>query len=243
MFSPQQNDFSRPSVDPHRWRTSRGWIALATFCFWCLRVAQEPGNGQYAPTNQAISNRATTAGIRAAAALWQQSNPQQAYPEQSAPAQPIRGRQPEGPIDPQQVHSGVTDRAATQCTGSGATGGADALYPDAMVAQVLTAATYPEQVAGADRWRRRKAMRLPIRLRGANVTLDPSVKALTAYPQVLRRWTRICIGLRTGQRLLQPTEDYSSGAVLRQRAQRREICRALRRRRSVTIRATSCLLR
>ena len=38
-----------------------------------------------------------------------------------------------------------------------------ALYPDALVAQVLAASTYPEQVADADRWQRAGAMRLLIR--------------------------------------------------------------------------------
>ncbi len=39
-----------------------------------------------------------------------------------------------------------------------------ALYPDPLVAQVVTASTYPAQVVDADHWRQARAMRLPNRL-------------------------------------------------------------------------------
>ena len=62
-----------------------------------------------------------------------------------------------------------------------------ALYPDALVAQVLAAATYPDQIVEADRW-----MQQHPGLQGEQLgqevdkqPWDPSVKALTEFPSVL----------------------------------------------------------
>ena len=62
-----------------------------------------------------------------------------------------------------------------------------ALYPDSLVAQILSAATFPEQVVEADRW-----VQAHPDLKGDALakavdeqTWDPSVKALTAFPSVL----------------------------------------------------------
>jgi hypothetical protein len=62
-----------------------------------------------------------------------------------------------------------------------------ALYPDALVAQVLAAASYPDQVAFADDWLAQNQ-----NLQGTALTQqvdqqswDPSVKALTQFPSVL----------------------------------------------------------
>jgi uncharacterized protein DUF3300 len=62
-----------------------------------------------------------------------------------------------------------------------------ALYPDALLAQVLTSSTYPDQVVDADRWRRTQgyASSDQIAERADAQPWDPSVKALTAFPQVL----------------------------------------------------------
>jgi hypothetical protein len=62
-----------------------------------------------------------------------------------------------------------------------------ALYPDTLVAQMLTAATYPLQVVDADRWRQAQGNAYADQIAGgADVRpWDPSVKALTAFPQVL----------------------------------------------------------
>src|ERR1700677_2669580 len=72
-----------------------------------------------------------------------------------------------------------------------------ALYPDPLVAQVLTASTYPAQVADADRWRQAQGYAPAEQIAGGadSQNWDPSVKALTAFPQVLAemdrnmRWT------------------------------------------------------
>jgi uncharacterized membrane protein YgcG len=62
-----------------------------------------------------------------------------------------------------------------------------ALYPDSLVAQILAACTFPEQVVEADRW-----VQTHPDLRGDALgqavdqqPWDPSVKALTAFPSVL----------------------------------------------------------
>jgi uncharacterized membrane protein YgcG len=62
-----------------------------------------------------------------------------------------------------------------------------ALYPDSLVAQILAASTFPEQVVEADRW-----VQAHPDLQGADLgkaadqqPWDPSVKALVAFPSVL----------------------------------------------------------
>jgi hypothetical protein len=62
-----------------------------------------------------------------------------------------------------------------------------ALYPDSLVAQILAASTFPEQVVEADRW-----VQSHPELKGEALAQaadqqpwDPSVKALTAFPSVL----------------------------------------------------------
>jgi len=62
-----------------------------------------------------------------------------------------------------------------------------ALYPDSLVAQILAASTFPEQVVEADRW-----VQANPDLKGTDLgnaadqqPWDPSVKALTAFPSVL----------------------------------------------------------
>src|SRR5271166_5287385 len=62
-----------------------------------------------------------------------------------------------------------------------------ALYPDSLVAQILAASTFPEQVVEADRW-----VQAHPDLKGTDLgnaveqqPWDPSVKALTGFPSVL----------------------------------------------------------
>jgi len=62
-----------------------------------------------------------------------------------------------------------------------------ALYPDLMVAQILTASTYPTQIVEADRWLQNNKD-----LKGQQLAdavdaqpWDPSVRSITAYPPVL----------------------------------------------------------
>ncbi len=67
-----------------------------------------------------------------------------------------------------------------------------ALYPDALVAQVLAASTYPSQVLDADRWRQAQGYASPGQIAaGADMqSWDPAVKALTPFPRVLEQMSR-----------------------------------------------------
>jgi Protein of unknown function (DUF3300) len=62
-----------------------------------------------------------------------------------------------------------------------------ALYPDALVAQVLSASTFPDQVALAQNWlQEHKSLTGNALMQEVDKqTWDPSVKALTAFPSVL----------------------------------------------------------
>ena len=62
-----------------------------------------------------------------------------------------------------------------------------ALYPDALLAQVLMASTYPIEVVQASRWAKSNPKLSGQALENAmqNEPWDPSVKSLTAVPQVL----------------------------------------------------------
>jgi uncharacterized membrane protein YgcG len=62
-----------------------------------------------------------------------------------------------------------------------------ALYPDALVAQILSAATYPDQIAVANSWlQQNKNLTGSALGKAVNAqSWDPSVKALTQFPSVL----------------------------------------------------------
>jgi hypothetical protein len=62
-----------------------------------------------------------------------------------------------------------------------------ALYPDALVAQILAGATYPSQVVEADRWlQQHKDLTGDTRAHAVDSqSWDPSVKALTQFPGLL----------------------------------------------------------
>ncbi len=62
-----------------------------------------------------------------------------------------------------------------------------ALYPDSLVAQILGAATFPDQIATAASWLQQNSSLTGTNLMKAvdNQPWDPSVKALTQFPSVL----------------------------------------------------------
>src|SRR5579862_7903612 len=126
----------------------------------------DPYNGQEAP------NPPSDYGLQPSAQQpypdTTQPYPQQAYGPALTPAQPLNAGQLEQLVAP------------------------IALYPDALVAQVLAASTYPGQVADADQWRQTQGYNSPEQVAaGADVqNWDPSVKALTAFPQVLAQMDR-----------------------------------------------------
>jgi len=98
-----------------------------------------------------------------------------------------------------------------------------ALYPDPLVAQVVTASTYPAQVVDADHWRQAMGYAPAEQIAaGADAQgWDPSVKALTAFPQVLAemdrnlRWTTDLGNAYYNQ----PQDILEAVQVMRQRAQ------------------------
>jgi Protein of unknown function (DUF3300) len=99
-----------------------------------------------------------------------QNYPQQGYPQDGEP-------QPAGPsqgLAPDQLEQLVAPVA---------------LYPDALLAQVLAASTFPEQVVDANRFSASQTGASPdqIAQEADAQPWDPSVKGLTAFPQVLQQ--------------------------------------------------------
>jgi len=98
-----------------------------------------------------------------------------------------------------------------------------ALYPDALVAQILAAATYPAQVVEANRWLPQHA-----NLQGNQLAAEvdkqswePSVKALTQFPSVLANMdTNLSWTSALGDAYFnQPHEVLNAVQEMRQRAQ------------------------
>jgi hypothetical protein len=99
-----------------------------------------------------------------------------------------------------------------------------ALYPDSLVAQILAASTYPAQVIAADNWLHSLGYATPDQIAygaDAQADWDPSVKALTAFPQVLDlmnhdlRWTTDLGNAYYNQ----PQDVLQTIQVMRQRAE------------------------
>jgi hypothetical protein len=97
-----------------------------------------------------------------------------------------------------------------------------ALYPDALVAQILGAATYPTQIAEADHFVRRNGGAPPEQFAGMvdSQPWDPSVKALTAFPSVLANLNRnLDWTSRLGNAYYnQPQDVMNAVQAMRQRA-------------------------
>ena len=141
---------------------------------------------------------------------------QQSYPQQPAYAAPQEyAPQPYGA--PQSQPKGLDASRLEQLVAP------IALYPDALVAQVLAAATYPAQVAEADRWLAAQGAASAYDIAGGadSQPWDPSVKALTAFPQVLAELDRnINWTTDLGNAYFnQPQDVLQAVQILRQRAQ------------------------
>src|ERR1700683_4396744 len=103
--------------------------------------------------------------------LWAQDQPQ-AQDQPPAQAPPPPGQPPTAPLTSQQLQELVAPIA---------------LYPDALVAQILAASAYPTQIVEAERFLQQNPDLKGTAL-GAEVDKqdwDPSVKALTQFPSVL----------------------------------------------------------
>ncbi len=129
-----------------------------------------------------------------------QGYPQQGYGQQLASAQPV---------SPEQLTQLIAPIA---------------LYPDGLVAQILAASTYPAQIAAADQWFRSMGGAPPEEIASAadaQSSWDPSVKALTAFPQVLQwlagnlQWTTSLGNAYYNQ----PQDVLQTIQVMRERAQ------------------------
>jgi uncharacterized membrane protein YgcG len=85
------------------------------------------------------------------------------------------------------ANGGATEAAPMSATELQALVAPIALYPDALVAQILAAATFPDQVAIADYWlQQSKSLSGQALMRAVNnQSWDASVKALTQFPSVL----------------------------------------------------------
>jgi hypothetical protein len=99
-----------------------------------------------------------------------------------------------------------------------------ALYPDALVAQILAAATYPTQIVEADRWMQRHS-----NLKGEELAKevdkqdwDPSVKALTQFPSVLENMDKnLAWTSSLGEAYVNEPQDVTDGVQqMRQEAQK-----------------------
>ena len=143
---------------------------------------------------------------------------QQAYPQQP----PYDAQQPyaQQQVYPQQGYGQMQPLNADQLEQLVAP---IALYPDALIAQVLAASTYPAQVAQADQWRQAQGYAPGEQIAaGADAqNWDPSVKGLTAFPQVLaemdrnQSWTTAL-----GNAYYNQSQDVLQAVqVMRQRAQ------------------------
>ena len=125
--------------------------------------------------------------------------------DQSAPQTPVQA----SPLTPEQLQQLVAPIA---------------LYPDALVAQILAASTYPDQVVEADRWLQQNP-----NLKGEELgqavdkqPWDPSVKALTEFPSVLANmdknlsWTS-----SLGDAYVNQSQDVMNAVqVIRERAEK-----------------------
>src|SRR6185437_11327724 len=158
----------------------------------------------------------------------QQQDPGQQYAEQGSPDDGYSSQgddQPAyGPDDqPQQYATQPTQQAlgAQQLEQLVAP---IALYPDQLLAQMLTASTYPAQITAADQWLRQMNGASPEQVASAvsaQTEWDPSIRALTAFPKVLDmlnsnlQWTAALGNAYYNQ----PQDVLNTVQVLRDRAQ------------------------
>ncbi|MGP8246784.1 MAG: DUF3300 domain-containing protein [Bryobacteraceae bacterium] len=110
------------------------------------------------------------------AGLYAQTPPEQ-MPQEQAPPEQMPPPAGYAPMDAMQLDQLVAPIA---------------LYPDSLVAQVLTAATFPQQVSEASNWMHQYGGMPPDQLANAvnGMPWDPSVKALIEFPSVLDNMAR-----------------------------------------------------
>jgi hypothetical protein len=155
----------------------------------------------------------------------QQGYPSPAYPSPAYQAPGYQGPAYPGPAYPQQGYgqqlAQMQPLSPDQLTQLVAP---IALYPDGLVAQILAASTYPAQISAADQWLRSMGNAAPDQIAAgadAQASWDPSVKALSAFPQVLAmldrnlQWTTSLGNAYYNQ----PQDVLQTIQVMRQRAE------------------------
>jgi hypothetical protein len=189
-------------------------------------------SGQYAPQPQGLQPQGY--GYMQQRGYGQQPPPQQSYAQPSYPqpgysqsgyGQPLNGAAA-GQGSSQQGYAQGYSQGAGQFLNAGQVEQLTApiaLYPDTLVAQVLAASTYPAQVVEADRWLQSmgRAGADQIAAGADQQSWDPSVKALTAFPQVLAEMDRNVRWMTDlgNAYYNQPQDVLESVQVLRQRAE------------------------
>ncbi len=132
---------------------------LSILLAWCLAAAT-------LPEAYAFQNPPPYPPAQAAPPSYPQ--PQAAPPPNAPPPVPVQGAQPS---------EAELERLVAPI----------GLYPDSLVAQILAASTFPEEIVEADRWlndhRNLQGQQLADAVN--QQPWDPSVKALTAFPSVL----------------------------------------------------------
>jgi Protein of unknown function (DUF3300) len=240
MYTPAQirTSFSRSLPESRRRLNLGSLLALVTVLLIAHGLfAQQQLNGQY-PSDQSGDQQSGYGqpGYAQPQPYGQQPNsqpayPDQAYPDRAYPQQSYSGdnqmeNQQDYPqqMQPEQGYSQqpnqiqpLSEQQLEQLVAP------IALYPDSLVAQVLTASTYPQQVAEADRWRRAQGYASSEQIAaGADAQpWDPSVKALTAFPQVLAQMDyNLQWATELGNAYYnQPQDLLQAVQVMRQRAQ------------------------
>ena len=240
QFSPRTIPSSAESVHPNPTRrfSAPGLALLLLFAAPPLLLAQapngyptSPGYGGYPPQSQNYpppppDDQQPPPNDTQPQPYYQQQ-PQQEYapPPQSYPQQqdqqPYAGQpyaqQPYDQQPGQQAPQGLAPDQLDQLVAP------IALYPDALLAQILAASTFPTQIEEADRWRRQQGDAPPQAIANqANAApWDPSVKALTAFPQVLDNMARnLSWTTELGNAYYnQPQDVFDAVQDLRQRAQ------------------------
>jgi hypothetical protein len=152
-----------------------------------------------------------------------QQYPQPGYGQQPAYPAPAPGQYPNQPYAPQAAQQPAPQQPPLTPDQLEQLVAPIALYPDALLAQILTASTYPDQVAAAGQWLQSMGNASPDQIAaGANSQAwDPSVQGLTAVPRVLdmmnqnQEWT----GQLGDAYFNQPQDVMQTVQVLRQRAQ------------------------
>ena len=130
---------------------------------------------------RALSSRLLSGGIACMLSLAIGGVELQAAAFQDAPAQPVYASQDPAPPQSQPSAAQLTPAQLQELVAP------IALYPDALVAQILAASAYPTQIVEAERFLKDNS-NLTGKDLGAAVDQqdwDPSVKALTQFPTVL----------------------------------------------------------